>query len=215
VGDAEFQMKCLGKMGEVSKGEGRTVLFVSHNLDAVNQLCSKSLLLKNGSTEDFGNTLEIVTKYLNRIENRKYFVNQSKNKLLGEIFSEVVENQTILRIRAELNNKPKEFSFSQYSVEFILLSKSRERIAFFGPTVMGDSTFNLDTINGKWISVELPNLVNGKYELDIQIVIPGVGIEETYEGAISFSIENKLIGQNNFVITQDHKVGNLVLKAII
>jgi lipopolysaccharide transport system ATP-binding protein len=47
VGDAEFQRKCLGKMEDVSKG-GRTVLFVSHNMKAVSQMCSKALLLKNG-----------------------------------------------------------------------------------------------------------------------------------------------------------------------
>jgi lipopolysaccharide transport system ATP-binding protein len=48
VGDAEFQKKCLGKMGEVSKGEGRTVLFVSHNMAAVENLCSKGIFLNNG-----------------------------------------------------------------------------------------------------------------------------------------------------------------------
>ena len=48
VGDAEFQKKCLGKMEEVSKGEGRTVLFVSHNMAAVQQLCSRGILLAGG-----------------------------------------------------------------------------------------------------------------------------------------------------------------------
>src|SRR4030066_1519635 len=46
VGDAEFQKKCLGKMEDVSKSEGRTVLFVSHNLDAVQRLCTNSILLE-------------------------------------------------------------------------------------------------------------------------------------------------------------------------
>jgi len=48
VGDAEFQKKCLGKMGEISKGEGRTVLFVSHNMAAVKSLCTKGIVLENG-----------------------------------------------------------------------------------------------------------------------------------------------------------------------
>jgi lipopolysaccharide transport system ATP-binding protein len=48
VGDAEFQKKCLGKMGEVSKGEGRTVLFVSHNIGAIMSLCNLGLFLENG-----------------------------------------------------------------------------------------------------------------------------------------------------------------------
>ena len=65
VGDAEFQKKCLGKMGDVSKGEGRTVLFVSHNIDAVTKLCNSAMFLKNGNLLDFGNTEKIITNYLN------------------------------------------------------------------------------------------------------------------------------------------------------
>ncbi|GAA4328243.1 hypothetical protein GCM10023149_32170 [Mucilaginibacter gynuensis] len=49
VGDAEFQKKCLGKMGDVSKGEGKTILFVSHNLGAIRSLCNNGLVLNNGS----------------------------------------------------------------------------------------------------------------------------------------------------------------------
>ena len=48
VGDAEFQKKCLGKMDEVSKKEGRTVLFVSHNMNAIEQLCNRVVLLEKG-----------------------------------------------------------------------------------------------------------------------------------------------------------------------
>ncbi|MCE3075441.1 ABC transporter ATP-binding protein [Chryseobacterium gwangjuense] len=49
VGDAEFQKKCLGKMGDVTKGEGRTILFVSHNMSAISQLCTTGIFMKNGS----------------------------------------------------------------------------------------------------------------------------------------------------------------------
>jgi lipopolysaccharide transport system ATP-binding protein len=63
VGDAEFQKKCLGKMGEVSKGEGRTVLFVSHNMAAVQGLCEKGILLKTGSLNFIGNAEEAVYAY--------------------------------------------------------------------------------------------------------------------------------------------------------
>nr|WP_202409506.1 ABC transporter ATP-binding protein [Hufsiella arboris] len=63
VGDAEFQKKCLGKMGDVSKGEGRTVLFVSHNMAAVKQLCTKGIVLKNGGLTFSGNHLEAINYY--------------------------------------------------------------------------------------------------------------------------------------------------------
>jgi len=64
VGDAEFQKKCLGKMGEVSKGEGRTVLFVSHNMASINNLCNHSILLKHGLLQDFDKTRIIIDKYI-------------------------------------------------------------------------------------------------------------------------------------------------------
>jgi lipopolysaccharide transport system ATP-binding protein len=64
VGDAEFQKKCLGKMGDISKSEGRTVLFVSHNMEAVATLTSKSLLLSNGELVMFNDTQSAINKYL-------------------------------------------------------------------------------------------------------------------------------------------------------
>jgi lipopolysaccharide transport system ATP-binding protein len=64
VGDAEFQKKCLGKMSDISKGEGRTVLFVSHNIPAINVLCNKAILLANGKLLNKGHTKEILSEYL-------------------------------------------------------------------------------------------------------------------------------------------------------
>ncbi|WKK82570.2 ABC transporter ATP-binding protein [Marivirga arenosa] len=65
VGDAEFQKKCLGKMDQVSKNEGRTVLFVSHNMVAVNQLCSKGILLNSGRLNMVGSMNDIIKQYIN------------------------------------------------------------------------------------------------------------------------------------------------------
>jgi lipopolysaccharide transport system ATP-binding protein len=64
VGDAEFQKKCLGKMGDVSKGEGRTVLFVSHNMGSIRQLCTSAILLNNGSLITQGTVNETLSVYL-------------------------------------------------------------------------------------------------------------------------------------------------------
>jgi len=65
VGDAEFQKKCLGKMNDVSKGEGRTVLFVSHNMGSINQLCNKAILLNNGKVLDYDVVSKITPMYFN------------------------------------------------------------------------------------------------------------------------------------------------------
>jgi lipopolysaccharide transport system ATP-binding protein len=64
VGDAEFQKKCLGKMENVTRNEGRTVLFVSHNLAYVQSLCPKSVLLVDGRKKHYDNTQTIIREYL-------------------------------------------------------------------------------------------------------------------------------------------------------
>lgn len=64
VGDAEFQKKAIGKMQDVSQGEGRTVLFVSHNMASIQQLCRHGILLKNGMVEKVGDVGDVVDYYL-------------------------------------------------------------------------------------------------------------------------------------------------------
>ncbi len=64
VGDAEFQKKAIGKMKDISQGEGRTVLFVSHNMASVRNLCTRGILLENGCIYEEGKIEDIVTDYL-------------------------------------------------------------------------------------------------------------------------------------------------------
>lgn len=69
VGDAQFQKKCLGKMEDVAEKEGRTVLFVSHNMAAVEKLCSRSVLLKSGQVVFDDKTKSTIKQYLRDLEN--------------------------------------------------------------------------------------------------------------------------------------------------
>ena len=70
VGDAEFQKKCLGKMQEVSSRHGRTILYVSHNLSSVTNLCQRALHLENGRMIDIGNASRVVNRYLSKHQQR-------------------------------------------------------------------------------------------------------------------------------------------------
>ncbi len=83
VGDAEFQKKCLGKMNDVSKGEGRTVLFVSHNMAAVRTLCNKGLVLHKGKIGFEGKINDAVNNYLSEInidDFSKIYINKRETK---------------------------------------------------------------------------------------------------------------------------------------
>jgi len=68
VGDAEFQKRCLGKMRDVSQGGGRTVLFVSHSMDAIQRLCARTVLLERGCSVMIGETRAVVAEYLTRTQ---------------------------------------------------------------------------------------------------------------------------------------------------
>jgi lipopolysaccharide transport system ATP-binding protein len=97
VGDAEFQKKCLGKMQDVSVKDGRTVLFVSHNLAAVKELCTRALIMKNGQIHFQGVTTEAILDYssnMNRITGTDSFLNDySSRRGNGEVrFFEVSIN---------------------------------------------------------------------------------------------------------------------------
>lgn len=95
VGDAEFQKKAIGKMQDISKGEGRTVLFVSHNMGAISQLCSRAILLKNGFVIEKGDVETIVRSYLNdNFENNAdYYMSVEKGLKDMFIKSVVLSNE--------------------------------------------------------------------------------------------------------------------------
>ena len=87
VGDAEFQKKCLGKMGDMSKGEGRTVLFVSHNLPAIQKICKNGLLLSKGELLIQGTINKVVDKYLENSSKNSRLEFENNHKLEAAVLS--------------------------------------------------------------------------------------------------------------------------------
>jgi lipopolysaccharide transport system ATP-binding protein len=81
VGDAEFQKKCLGKMGVVASKEGRTVLFVSHNMGAIQRLCRTTCLLRSGYLDFLGLTSKAVNLYLSKSSSDNVWINTTDNSI--------------------------------------------------------------------------------------------------------------------------------------
>ena len=103
VGDSEFQKKCLGKLGEVSSGQGRTVLFVSHNMNSIKQLCSRGLVLSKGSVMFEGNIQDSIDAYLSsndRKDNSALGSTYKKDKLKNSAL-EVTEASVVDRLEKE------------------------------------------------------------------------------------------------------------------
>jgi len=183
VGDAEFQKKCLGKMGEVSKGEGRTVLFVSHNMGAINQLCNDVILLENGKMTFNGNVTEGFNEY------NKSVRNEFKDSCTIKITSEVKQLDAFIKEVSILNKDYTNLATNESLVFRFLVTANREirnhRIGLMIKTADNKSvglmfSENIITLDkGKTLSLELQlnshNLANGIYLFDFSI---GTGNED-------------------------------------
>ena len=86
VGDAEFQKRAIGKMQDVSKGEGRTVLFVSHNMESIQRLCKRGVLLNNGKLDFMGGVEETIARYLQSCVIRQNKIWHNENQTEGDIY---------------------------------------------------------------------------------------------------------------------------------
>ncbi|MHA1267979.1 MAG: ABC transporter ATP-binding protein, partial [Candidatus Helarchaeota archaeon] len=176
VGDAEFQKKCLGKMGDVA-GEGRTVLFVSHNMAAIQNLCGRTILLENGIIKIDDNTDRVVNKYLDQGRNENIFLPKAEHKSRDNYIR--INNFWVNPSPAKTGNpvefifeieRPK-FSNSPANIELAvgILSMNYERILHIYSRNMGRH-FSIHT--GKSIikaSINSLNLVTGNYRINLWI----------------------------------------------
>lgn len=119
VGDAEFQKKAIGKMQDISRSEGRTVLFVSHNMAAVKSLCTKGIVLKHGKVVFKGTSEEAVNHYLanQSISNEENLLNRNDRKGTGEIKFKRIElfNKDNLNVGEIISG---EFAKFKISIQF-------------------------------------------------------------------------------------------------
>lgn len=175
VGDAEFQKKCLGKMGEVSKGEGRTVLFVSHNMDAVKALCNRGMLLDKGAVSFRGDIFECCEKYLSlytktEIKNSKISHLQLNEKLSLDEFSldkdSYATNEKLvisLRLSATRANKITGMALLVYNIFDV-------RVGIFDLRVLDLEPLSNDHLSVK-ITIQVQNmpLIAGSYKLGLWI----------------------------------------------
>lgn len=130
VGDAEFQKKCLGKMQDVSQKEGRTVIFVSHNMAAIRSLCSKCILLEKGKIVDIGEKNGIIDSYLNQsieknIKNLETSLFIVKDVLITSNDNNIFRTFGDLEIRVHIIAKKK---IEDFGIYVGILNKNGDRL---------------------------------------------------------------------------------------
>jgi len=127
VGDAEFQKKAIGKMQDVSKGEGRTVLFVSHNMGAVTQLCTRAALLENGNLILQDEVENVISKYLEGQNSKSFFLREESDEKGKDAFFKEI------RITDQNGKDKTDFLVEEaiYIRFFIKINRNRDRYDLF------------------------------------------------------------------------------------
>jgi lipopolysaccharide transport system ATP-binding protein len=194
VGDAQFQRKCLGKMQDVSQNEGRTVLFVSHNIPSLLQLCENGILLQEGKMDFIGNISDTIDRYINNAS--KYI----------EYAPEIVKRTGFKKIEIlNENRKPSEtHRFDQkIIIEYVLQSKdviqnthlsinvydNRQRAIFSSDHLVDYSKVKDEEYR---VTVEIPEkvLLRGTYFLNTALHVPGIVVVDKCIDRLFFSIED-------------------------
>ncbi|OUJ73150.1 ABC transporter ATP-binding protein [Hymenobacter crusticola] len=169
VGDAEFQKKCLGRMKDVSVNDGRTILFVSHDMSAIQRLCTQSILLNKGVVGFSGYTGKVIEKYLTENHQSaslkwKYKGDMSKVslKLISAEINEISAGEKNISIEISLTY----FHNLIHKDSFIAvdLHDSRENVLMQAlPTLDKFLKFRSNEYSNYKLSIELPPLIPGEY----------------------------------------------------
>ena len=194
VGDAAFQKKCLGKMEEVSKGEGRTVLFVSHNMGVISQLCNKTILLNKGQLIFDGKTSIALQKY-GALERNSVEVYEnafakdfsiSKVSILNALGLPVYKFSEDIVVNIEINIP---YNLSGLHVGVSVIDKWKRKLFTSVQGIQKRSETGLESLR---LSIPSNLLLSGGYTVDVATFIPNGTSFSYLKDICPFEIEDYL-----------------------
>ncbi|MBN1469624.1 MAG: ABC transporter ATP-binding protein [Fusobacteriaceae bacterium] len=201
VGDAKFQKKALGKMNEISNSEGKTVLFVSHNMSAITQLCNKGMVLEQGQLKMYDDIDKCVSAY---ISHSKEIMSSNLLELprltRNCSFSAKIKEFTVTNVGSISqvidSNKPCEFKMtievykdSQIIIPDFVLSDGTQHISIFHSGIRNNFSSKLNKGIHTFVCESAPlNLYSGEYFVDLGLSSPGQPVDYI-ENAYSFEVE--------------------------
>lgn len=221
VGDAEFQKKCLGKMGDVSKKEGRTVLFVSHNMGAITGLCNNAVLLDNGILKLQSGVAEVVEVYNNsHLHNSDEF----KTKWIND--NEEINDNLIINSIELQSNEDSIFYIDNpmlVKINFTCINDIPDLVVgvnIFNPyeTPILRLNYNDFDTNYNWtkgtyqVTFEIPGytFANGSYILECDVAIPYTKSFITNEMRINFNTQPKGKSGDAYFVRYNPNYNNII-----
>ncbi|MEZ5003166.1 MAG: ABC transporter ATP-binding protein [Chitinophagales bacterium] len=200
VGDAQFQAQAIGKMQEISKGGGRTVLFVSHSMGSIKKLCSRCILLENGMLTENGDTGMVVDKYLALSSNTTEFslekrlsdFNFSKVRITDIVTYNSTENSSIIKANQDLTIKISYETLEPVgSPAFGITIKDKDRHVLFRISNMPISGHIIKDLGKKGVaSLTIKNLplTMGHYLIDVGFAHERIEWFFTLEDIVRFEV---------------------------
>lgn len=186
VGDAEFQKKAIGKMKDIASGEGRTVLFVSHDLAAIKALCLKTILLNNGNVQMISDTETVINTYLSSSTSEELLIKKNAGKVITDI--EMPEKTQIF------SGKPFDFSvyfnnneLTQASLGYLIKNESGQTVMAANMHQYGQN-LTIDTGQNKiGVHIDRLPLNPGNYSLSLYLSNGAFDLD-ILEEAVSFNV---------------------------
>ncbi|MGZ3838626.1 MAG: ABC transporter ATP-binding protein [Flavisolibacter sp.] len=207
VGDADFQKKCMGKMQEVSAGNGRTILFVSHNMQAITHLCSRALWLDSGRIKKTGHPKEVVESYIGSA--KQYKTAHHWDTQEGALGNDTIRMKSI-EVRP-LSEKPDAFITVRTPIElraeFWCLEDGFDlNVNVRLLTATGDCVFDLGSpnIRAEKSIVALRSIIpgnllnNASYAISLVVVRNNSSPIFSFSHCISFDVEDVREGMSYF-----------------
>ena len=216
VGDAAFQEKCLGKMRDMSTKEGRTVLFVSHNLTAIASLCRTGILLSRGRASYVGPIDTTIDAYMHQAFAQQEFDGEMADTILKaarlvaldystedscegvtltiefELNSAVEEIGLDLVVRPSHSQEPSLFCSSAYFSDLRILGPNASVVCELGPI----------------------NLALGSYAIDVRVCKPMVSWLEEHHSLLQFQISRQLAARRAFELSNTRLLGSVIPRQI-
>jgi lipopolysaccharide transport system ATP-binding protein len=220
VGDATFQKKCFEKIKDISQNQGRTILFVSHSMASVQNLCNKGIVLKNGRIEYYGEIKDAVSKYLAQNDlNKSSFLdlNSAKRSGNGDITVDSIRITDINDVPIDLipSGSPVKFVLTyqnnfpnkKYSLVPGLVFKNKFDLPIFmHHSRLNDIVFDILPQKGEFVFIldNLP-LVASKYFLEYSLVDHGIIIDQV-NCQLEFEVVDGDFFKNGEMVPESHGI---------
>ena len=208
VGDSEFQKKCIGRMNEVSKS-GRTLLFVSHDMNSVLSLCSSAVLLDKGSVVMKGSANDVVQKYSASVSDATEYSATPDLNGKPKIVSVKIEScdDESLRLNIGISSGTK----IKASVDFHFRDQMNRMIGFgsLGALTYSDLVDLNNGITELTLDIDISSLASGDYNLAVDLTQPNVEWFDRVFDCLSFKVDKKVKENESRVLQQSWGYGSV------